>query len=98
MKALFVVTGQLINVFESPKSTNDEGKEYGGDHKIQILGDVPMSNGESRKDMITLKIQDVGMVKDAIGATVTAPISGFAKGSQITWYIPKGSKIDVKAA
>lgn len=96
--SLFKVTGQLINVFVSPKSTNDEGKEYGGDHKIQLLGDVAMSNGESRKDMITLKVQDIDQVKDALGATVTAPISGFAKGSQITWYIPKGSKIDVQAA
>ena len=96
--SLFTVTGQLINVFISPKSKNEDGKEYGGDHKIQLLGDVPMSNGEFRKDMITLKIHDVESVTDSLGATVTAPISAFAKGGQITWYIPKGSDINVQAA
>lgn len=97
MSSLFQVSGQLINVFVSPKSTNQEGKEYGGDHKIQLLGDIAMSNGETRKEMITLKVHDVGDLQTKIGGSVTAPIGVFAKGSNITYYIPKGSDIAIEA-
>lgn len=96
MSSLFQVSGQLINVFVSPVSKNNEGQEYGGDHKIQLLGDISMSNGETRKEMITLKVHDVGDLETSIGSSVTAPIGVFAKGGNITYYIPKGSQIAIR--
>ena len=98
MSSLFQVSGQLINVFVSPISKNDNGDEYGGDHKIQLLGDIAMSNGETRKEMVTLKVHEVGDLEKHIGGSVTAPIGVFAKGSNITYYIPKGSNIAIQAA
>lgn len=94
MSSLFQVTGQLINIFVSPKGKNEEGQEYGGDHKIQILGDIAMKNGEFRKEMVTLKApspDDLGNL--AIGDTISAPLGVFAQGGNITYFIPKGSTI-----
>lgn len=38
MQGMLLMTGQLLNVFKTPKGTNGEGKEFGGQHKIQVLG------------------------------------------------------------
>lgn len=94
MTPIFQVTGQLLNVFVSPKGKNDDGGEYGGEHKIQLLGDVAMVNGEYRKEMVTLKAPNPDdLANIAIGDIVSAPLGVFAQGGKLTYFIPKGSKI-----
>jgi len=48
------MTGQLINVFKSPVGQNKNGEEYGGQDKLQILGEVELPNGQTRMEMFTL--------------------------------------------
>jgi len=89
--SMLTLTGQLINIFESPKGVKDE-KEYGGQDKIQILGEVVLQNGESRNDLITLTTHNKSLFDGMIGTPIRVPVSVFANGKSITYFIPKGSK------
>ena len=86
------MNGQLLNTFTSPKGQNKQGEEYGGQAKIQILGDVALPNGEVKKDMFTLTAHDVMDFEGLQGKDITVPIGIFAQGKSVTYFIPKGSK------
>lgn len=45
--------GTLLNTF---KAKNREGEEK---DKIQLLGDIALPNGEVRKDLMTVSVQDL---------------------------------------
>lgn len=47
------MTGQLLNVFENPRGVTKEGREYGGNYKIQVLGAVTLQNGETKMTSLT---------------------------------------------
>jgi hypothetical protein len=88
--SMLTLQGQLINIFESPKGEKD-GKEFGGQDKVQILGEVVLQNGESRNDLVTLTTHDKNLFKDLQGKTVSVPVGVFASGKSLAYYIPKGS-------
>ena len=92
--SMLTLQGQLINIFESPKGEKD-GKEFGGQDKIQILGQVVLQNGESRNDLVTLTTHDKHHFKDMQGQTISVPVGVFAAGKSLTYYIPKGAKPSV---
>ena len=82
--------GQLINFFITPKGEKN-GSEYGGQDKVQIIGDVELPNGESRKDMFTLTTHDIHKFKELVGREISIPIGVFNTGKAIAYFIPKGS-------
>jgi len=47
---MLVLEGILINVFETPKGVTKDGKEYGGESKIQVMYENTLANGEKRTD------------------------------------------------
>ena len=54
---MLVLEGTLINVFETQRVTRD-GKEYGGESKIQVMYENKLANGEIRTEMETLTVAD----------------------------------------
>ena len=44
---MLVLEGILINVFETPKGVTRDGKEYGGESKIQVMYENTLANGEN---------------------------------------------------
>jgi len=62
MQGMLLMTGQLLNVFKTPKGTNGEGKEFGGQHKIQVLGAVSLPNGETQNKLVDLTCHDVEVI------------------------------------
>lgn len=67
---MFVLKGQLLNIFETPKGKSKDGENYGGDDKIQILHEVCLKNGEKRMDLETLSVPDAAVYRDRIGQQV----------------------------
>lgn len=99
MNAMFTLRGQVVHVFVSPTGVNkDTGEEYGGQDKVQILGDVPMKGGETRKDMLTLTTEQGKELKAAIGRSVVAPVAFYVNKGAVAFYIPKGSEIAIQGA
>lgn len=89
--SMLTMNGQLLTTFVSPKGQNKAGEDYGGDDKIQILGDVPLPNGETRKEMFTLKTHNVSDFKNFVGKEISVPVGAIANGKAVTFFIPKGS-------
>ena len=47
------MTGQLLNVFENPRGVTKEGREYGGNYKIQVLGLSPCRTVKQKMTSLT---------------------------------------------
>lgn len=87
---MLTLKGQLINTFVQPKGERD-GKEFGGQDKIQIIGDVELPDGGKRVDMFTLTTHDIHTFEPHVGKHITVPVGVFANGRSITFFIPRGS-------
>lgn len=95
--SMFTVTGEVRNVFYQPgQKDKNTGELKEGSHKVQVLGEMPVSGGGSREDLITLTIPDEIDFKPYLKRTIRFPLGFFApaKGT-IVYFIPKGSKIDL---
>jgi len=93
--SMFTLSGEVVHVFISPKNINkNTGEEYGGDDKVQIIGDIPLNNGQNRKDLITLTTDQGEAMQKLIGRPVSAPVSFYAPSKgQVSFFIPKGHKV-----
>lgn len=90
--SMFTLTGQVLNVFVTPQGVNKStGESYGGQDKIQILGDIHLPNGETKKDMVDLTTDNGEAFKAFEGRSISLPISFYspAKG-QVVFFLPKG--------
>jgi hypothetical protein len=88
---MFICKGVLVNVYKSPDKETDDGL-IEGKHKIQILGDIPLPGGGSRKDLVTLTAHNVEHYEGLEGTEVEVPIGCFAPAkNQVLYYIPKGA-------
>ena len=94
MKPMFTLNGILLHVFETPKGVNKKtGEEYESQDKVQILGDIPLVNGQARKDIITITTHDIANLRGMVGKAVNLPVGMFAQGKGlITYFMPKGSR------
>jgi len=66
--------------------------------KVQIMGEMPVQDGESRFDLITLTVESKKMYDDLKGKAIRVPLGFFSptKG-QIVYFVPKGSKPELIA-
>jgi hypothetical protein len=97
MRPMFTLNGTVIHVFETPKGVNKKtGEEYNSQDKVQVLGDVPLLNGQTRKDMITITTHDIANIKTMLGKAVSLPVGIIAQGKGlITYFMPKGSRAEL---
>lgn len=96
MKPLFMLNGVVVNVFVSPKGVSKKtGEEFGGQDKVQIIGDIPLEDGQTRKEMITLTTNQGEQLQKSINQPVTAPVAFYTAKGGVGFYIPRGSQITV---
>jgi len=95
MKPMFTMSGQVINVFTTPKGTSRKtGEEYGGDDKVQIMGDIPLDNGQSRKELIEIRTSEPATFQKLIGKPVSLPIAFYAPSKGVVvYFLPKGHRV-----
>jgi hypothetical protein len=93
---MLTLTGEVINVFKQPKGEKD-GKEFGGQDKIQLIGKVSLPNGTERVDMFTLTSHNIDDFKEFTGQQISIPVGVMASGRTIIYFIPKGSKPSLAA-
>lgn len=91
--SMFQVTGTVIHTYDNPaavdKTTGKVTREEKA--KVQLLGDIPLANGQSRFDMITLSCEDREEFEALRGQKVVVPLGMFAPAKeQIVYFIPKG--------
>lgn len=92
--SMFQVTGQVLHVYQDPdRSDKETGEVIKGRPKVQILGELPLENGQTKHDMITLSVDRKADYEPLVGSRISVPLGMFspAKG-QIAYFIPKGGK------
>lgn len=92
------ITGKVINVFTLDAGKDKDGKEYAERHKVQLMGQVALPNGDVKMDLMDLTVQDLSDWNDKQGKTVSIDIGAFApaKGN-IVYFVSKGSKPQLRA-
>jgi hypothetical protein len=88
---MLTLRGKIINVYQQPKGEKD-GKEYGGQDKIQIMGEVTLQNGETRIDMFNLTAHNVKEFEQFVNKDINVPVGVMATGKSLIYFIPKGSR------
>lgn len=85
--SMFSITGTLVNTYRAPLRKGAESTETEKD-KIQILGDIPLNNGEVRKDLISITVPDVRKYEGQEGVEVTVAVGVFAPAKgQIIYFV-----------
>lgn len=94
---MFTVSGKVLQVFTAPEGTSKEGQKYGGDARLQLLGDVTLKNGEKKNDLLTLSIPENwgDKVKGWIGKDITIPCGLYVSGGVVKPYIPDNAVLPV---
>jgi len=92
--SMFTVSGKVINVFDQQGKLDKETGVIGETTpRLQLLGNMPMPNGEMRMDMITVKVENKNVYEALEGKEIRLPIGVFAPSKgQIVYYVPKGAK------
>ena len=86
------MVGTLENTFTAPTGVNKKtGEEYGGQHRIQLMAETIMQNGEKRLEMVTLTVENLQPYRDYLKQSIRLPVGCFARNNGISFYVPKGS-------
>ena len=94
MNSMFSVTGRVLHLFPAPGRIDKESGEVDQDKpKVQILGRIPLRNGEFKFDVISLTCHDLSDFEELRGREVSIPIGSFSpKAGQVIHFIPQGCK------
>lgn len=85
--SMFSITGVLVNTFRAPLRKGADSSEIEKD-KIQILGDVPLKNGEVRKELISITVPDVRKYEGQEGTEISLSVGSFAPAKgQIIYFV-----------
>ncbi|WP_287243669.1 hypothetical protein [Pseudoalteromonas sp.] len=87
------IAGKVINVFTIDGGTNKDGDEYDERHKVQLMGEVALQNGDVQMDLMDLTVQDLSDWTNLQGKDIAIDVGAFspAKGN-IIYFVRKGSK------
>lgn len=82
--SMITLNGTLLNVYKAPARGDSEEKD-----KIQILGDIPLPNGEIRKDLMTITVKDARAYEGKEGQEISLAVGAFApqKGTVIFFQV-----------
>ena len=89
--------GQVINVFHMDAGKNKKGEEYDARDKIQLLGELELPNGETKKELIDLTVSDIDQYVGLVGKTISIAAGAMSAGRSVIFYVRKGAKPTVLA-
>jgi hypothetical protein len=89
--------GEVINVFHMDAGKNKKGEEYDARDKIQLLGELELPNGETKKELIDLTVSDIDQYVGLVGKTISIAAGAMSAGRAVIFYVRKGAKPTVLA-
>lgn len=85
--SMLTLTGTLVNTFRAPLRRGAESGEQEKD-KLQLLADVKLSNGETRKDLVTITVPDARKFEGTEGTEISLPVGVFAPAKgQVIFFV-----------
>lgn len=76
--------GQVINVYKAPDFKPQEGEKKEGGHKVQLMTEVHLKNGETKMELVTLGVKNPDLYR--IGEVAEVPVGAFVRNNQIQFY------------
>lgn len=87
---MLLMTGRVDNIFLQPQRINEKtGETYGGQHKLQLRVDMPLENGDCRRDIVTLSTSFPEYFRAMIDEFVSLPVGVMASGGHVHFYVLK---------
>jgi len=97
MTPMFQLAGKVVNVYVAPKGVSKKtGEEYGGNDKVQIMGQIPLPDGEFKMELVDLSTDQGETLRKMEGKSVVCPVAFYVSRSAVGCYIPKGHKITIQ--
>ena len=88
---MLVMTGKVDNIFLQPEGTNKKtGETYGGRYKVQLRVDLPLPNGETRRDIVDLSTDHPEDFRTRQDQQVSLPVGAMGSSRGVIFYILKG--------
>ena len=86
------LVGTLVNTFATPAGKNKKGEDYDSKDKIQLMGEFPMPNGETRMELVTLTVDDLSEYVQHINKKVRLSVGVMATGARsVLFFVRRGS-------
>ena len=97
--SMFTVMGKVVNVFDQPGRMDTETGEMTPETvRLQMRGEMPVQNGETPLDLITVKVESKKQYEELTGKEIRLPVGAFAPSKgQIIYFVPKGSEPELVA-
>ena len=76
---MFKIIGQVVNVFTQDGGTDKDGKEYNESYKVQLMGEMPLPNGDSKMDLVDLKVDSLTDWNELQGKRVSIDIANLPR-------------------
>lgn len=90
---MFTLCGEVANVYVQPGGTSKKtGEAFDPRDKVQIIGQLPVSTGGHKLEIVTLNVEDARLYQQAIGKTIRVPVGVYAIGKTVGYFIPQGAK------
>lgn len=90
---MFTLCGQVANVYVQPGGTSKKtGEVFDPRDKVQIIGHVPLHDGTTKLDLVTLNVEDARLFQSALNKTIRVPVGVYAIGKTVGYFIPQGCK------
>ena len=87
---MLTLNGTVANIYESPRGVNKTtGEAFGGQHRIQIMCENTLQNGEKRIELVDLTIDDVTPYREALGKPVSVPVGVYINAGKPAFYALK---------
>ena len=75
----FKLSGMVLNVFEAPAGKTKDGRDYGGDFRLQLLSADHLRNGETKMVPTEVSVGTDGKTAESyrarVGAVVELPVT-----------------------
>lgn len=90
MLPMLVMTGLVDNIFLNPERTDKKtGEVYAGRYKVQLRVHLPLSNGETKRDIVDLSTDHPDYFRLMLDKQVSLPVGAMPAGKDVRFYILK---------
>jgi hypothetical protein len=88
--SMLTLNGKVVNVYESPKGLNKTtGEAYGGQHRIQLMCENTLKNGELKIELIDLTVDSIQEYSDKRDQIVSVPVGVYVSSNKVAFYALK---------
>lgn len=93
---MLTLVGRVEHVYQAPKGISKKtGEEYGGGSKVQLVCDMPLQNGEVRRELQTLSTDQPELYEGFLDQWVRVPVGAYAAKAGVSFFALKGCQPEV---